>query len=45
MFVQLLDASSKVLGLVAMLDTPSYSRSPAGERFQHLKYLKISTHH
>jgi hypothetical protein len=31
MFVQLLDGQGKTLGLVAMLDTPSYSRSPAGE--------------
>jgi hypothetical protein len=32
MFVQLLDGAGKMLGLVQMLDTPSYSRSPAGER-------------
>jgi hypothetical protein len=31
MFVQLLDAAGKNLGLVQMVDTPSYSRSPAGE--------------
>jgi hypothetical protein len=30
MFVQLLDGAGKVLGLAQMLDTPSYSRSPAG---------------
>lgn len=35
MFVQLLDGSGKTLGLVGMLDTPSYSRSPAGKPYSY----------